>query len=326
MKIEFLKNSALLALATAMVVTALPAQAAESDAGNWRFRADRAAEHQAERAQQPQRAEGNGGRSSYRPAPQAAPQAAQSIDPPQVAQREQRGGRGDGGGWRGNDGGGQRDGRQGGWQGRQQQGQPQPQWQERPRAQPQQPQTQQPQAQPGWRGDRGQGGEVRREDGQRWGQRGTDQRPGETRQWRGGEQRGDYRRDDRRDGNRGGTWSQNRDQYQYRDDRRGDHRQWNRTWRQDRRYDWNSYRRSNRSTFNLGIYYSPYRSYSYRRMGIGVVLQSLFYSNRYWINDPWQYRLPEVYGPYRWVRYYDDVLLVDIYSGEVVDVIYDFFW
>ena len=31
-------------------------------------------------------------------------------------------------------------------------------------------------------------------------------------------------------------------------------------------------------------------------------------------------------GPYRWVRYYDDALLVDIYSGEVVDVIYDFFW
>ena len=31
-------------------------------------------------------------------------------------------------------------------------------------------------------------------------------------------------------------------------------------------------------------------------------------------------------GPYRWVRYYDDVLLVDIYSGEVVDVIHDFFW
>ena len=33
-----------------------------------------------------------------------------------------------------------------------------------------------------------------------------------------------------------------------------------------------------------------------------------------------------LYGPYRWVRYYDDVLLVDVYSGEVVDVIYDFFW
>ena len=49
-------------------------------------------------------------------------------------------------------------------------------------------------------------------------------------------------------------------------------------------------------------------------------------SDRYWIQDPWQYRLPQVYGPYRWVRYYDDVLLVDIYSGEVVDVIHNFFW
>jgi len=26
------------------------------------------------------------------------------------------------------------------------------------------------------------------------------------------------------------------------------------------------------------------------------------------------------------VRYYDDVVLVDTYTGEVVDVIYDFFW
>ncbi|WP_409574764.1 RcnB family protein [Sphingopyxis sp. PET50] len=32
------------------------------------------------------------------------------------------------------------------------------------------------------------------------------------------------------------------------------------------------------------------------------------------------------YGGYRWVRYYNDALLVDTYSGEVVDVIYDFFW
>nr|WP_269748161.1 RcnB family protein [Alteripontixanthobacter muriae] len=61
-------------------------------------------------------------------------------------------------------------------------------------------------------------------------------------------------------------------------------------------------------------------------MNIGIQLGSAFYGSRYWINDPWQYRLPEVYGPYRWTRYYDDVLLVNIYTGEVVDVIYDFFW
>ena len=72
--------------------------------------------------------------------------------------------------------------------------------------------------------------------------------------------------------------------------------------------------------------YVPYRNWSYRRISVGFTLGSLFYGSRYWINDPWRYRLPEVYGPYRWVRYYDDVLLVDMYSGQVVDVIYDFFW
>ncbi|MDB5726384.1 MAG: hypothetical protein JWQ16_3138, partial [Novosphingobium sp.] len=66
--------------------------------------------------------------------------------------------------------------------------------------------------------------------------------------------------------------------------------------------------------------------WSYRRLGIGFTLQPLFYSNNYWINDPGNYRLPEAYGPYRWVRYYDDALLVDIYSGRVVDVINAFFW
>jgi hypothetical protein len=36
--------------------------------------------------------------------------------------------------------------------------------------------------------------------------------------------------------------------------------------------------------------------------------------------------LPAAYGSYRWVRYYDDVLLVDVRNGRVVDVIRDFFW
>lgn len=104
-------------------------------------------------------------------------------------------------------------------------------------------------------------------------------------------------------------------------------RNWDRNgWRRDTRYDWQGYRDRNRSAYRIGRYYAPYQNYSYRRLGIGFSLGSMFYGNRYWINDPWQYRLPAVYGPYRWVRYYDDVVLVDIYSGEVVDVIYDFFW
>ena len=92
------------------------------------------------------------------------------------------------------------------------------------------------------------------------------------------------------------------------------------------RYDWQRYRLGNRSIFRLGRYYAPYRDYRYRRLSIGARIGNLFFGSRYWINDPGRYRLPAVYGPYRWVRYYDDVLLVDIYSGEVVDVIHDFFW
>lgn len=148
----------------------------------------------------------------------------------------------------------------------------------------------------------------------------------------------DGRREGYRDGSRSGTWWEGgrdrRSNDDWRRDRRGDdrqgyrgdHRRWDRDWRRDRRYDWNSYRRYNRNSFSIGLYYAPYRNYSYSRLSIGYFLDSLFLSNRYWINDPWQYRLPEVYGPYRWVRYYNDVVLVDVYTGEVVDVIHDFFW
>ena len=57
-----------------------------------------------------------------------------------------------------------------------------------------------------------------------------------------------------------------------------------------------------------------------------MTLSSLLFAQNYWIADPYSYRLPDAYGPYRWVRYYDDALLVDVYSGEVVDAMYDFFW
>ena len=117
-----------------------------------------------------------------------------------------------------------------------------------------------------------------------------------------------------------------RDQRQWRNERR-DYRRWDRRgWRNDRRYDWQRYRVANRRLYTLGRYYAPYRDHSYRRFNIGFTISNVFFGSRYWISDPWRYRLPTVYGPYRWVRYYDDVLLVDTYSGEVVDVIYDFFW
>ena len=149
--------------------------------------------------------------------------------------------------------------------------------------------------------------------------------------------RGDGDRYDRRDNDDrrydGNRWDRRDGDRRYGDRRydngRGygrDHNRWDRDWRRDNRYDWQSYRSRYSSHYRLPSYYSPYRDWNYRRLSIGFSLWPLFYSERYWINDPWYYRLPDVYGPYRWVRYYDDALLVDIGTGEVVDVIENFFW
>ena len=176
----------------------------------------------------------------------------------------------------------------------------------------------------------GYGSDGRR--GSRTERSGTERRTGAD-VWRNDTRRDDrretWRRDDdhrgdsrySRDRSYGGdSWNRNRGSYGQ------DYRRWDNRWRDNHRYNWYSYRRTNPSIYRLGSYYSPYRNYSYRRLSVGFFLDSLFFSSRYWINDPWQYRLPDVYGPYRWVRYYDDALLVNVYSGEVVDVINDFFW
>lgn len=161
----------------------------------------------------------------------------------------------------------------------------------------------------------------RRDGGQQWG----GQQWGGQRQWRGEYRDGQlspfgrsggagyYRQPEYRGGNFG-----------YRYDPRGGG--WDRDWRRDQRYDWQRYRYANRSLFQVGRYYPPYGySYGYNRFSIGVVLGSAFFGSNYWINDPYAYRLPAAYEPYRWVRYYNDVLLIDVRSGYVVDVIYDFF-
>lgn len=143
--------------------------------------------------------------------------------------------------------------------------------------------------------------------------------------------RRDYRQDRRDDqrwnDNRGvvGNWNNGR---RYDDRTRWSNQQrWNQGWRQDRRYDWNSYRNRYGNQYRLGRYYAPRGwDYGYRRFSVGIVLSSLLYSNSYWLNDPYAYRLPPAYGTLRWIRYYDDALLVDIRDGYVVDVIHDFFW
>lgn len=134
-------------------------------------------------------------------------------------------------------------------------------------------------------------------------------------------------RDGDQDGDRDGDrdWRRDRDgDRDWRGDRHGRHR-WDRDWRRDHRYDWSSYRNRYRSLFRLGRYYDPY-GWGYRRFSIGFSLWPSYYGSSFWLDDPWRYRLPPAYGPYRWIRYYDDALLVNIYTGHVVDVIHNVFW
>lgn len=96
-------------------------------------------------------------------------------------------------------------------------------------------------------------------------------------------------------------------------------------WRRDRRYDWRSHRDRYGDRFRLGWYHDPF-GWGHRQWVIGSSIRPSYWGESYWLRDPWQWRLPSVAGPYRWIRYYDDVLLVDLRSGRVVDVIAGFFW
>jgi len=310
MKLTFITSGAVAALAASLALTAVPASARPNDNNSqWQSRHGGSGDSGEHR--------GRAGGEERAPAPQAAPQAQAPV---QVRQE------------RGNWG-----------QSRQQQPQAAQQQQARRQARQEQQRTFTPQAGQERRADarterRGGNwqGQRQAQPAETWSQRiqrnGTYSDPNRNtsyrdssrdndRNWR--DRRNGSDRNDRNDRNWRDQQRSGNDRWQ-RNDR--DHRQWDRNWRSNNQYDWQRYRQYNRNAFHVGRYYAPYRDYSYRRLGIGFSLDPLFFGQDYWIGNPGYYRLPDVYGPYRWVRYYDDALLVDIYSGEVVDVIYDFFW
>jgi len=168
--------------------------------------------------------------------------------------------------------------------------------------------------------------ERRRDDRQNWNDNRGDRRD-DRRDWR----------DDRGRDNRGNGYAYGRGDDRGRGPDRGwDNRGrgnnwnnggWNNGWRNDNRYNWQGYRSSNRNLYRMPRYAAP-RGYArgYSRWSAGSRIQPYFYGQNYWINDPYRYRLPPAYGGYRWVRYYDDVALVDIRSGLIADIIYSFFY
>ena len=101
-------------------------------------------------------------------------------------------------------------------------------------------------------------------------------------------------------------------------DEREDVRDARRELREDRR----DYRQDRRGQHSRGYtrYQAPYRNWSYRPVYQGYQLQPNYYGQRYYAPG---YRSQ---GHSRWVRYGDDLLLVNTRTGRVIQVRHNYYW
>lgn len=103
-------------------------------------------------------------------------------------------------------------------------------------------------------------------------------------------------REDRRDAFRDGNWGRN---------------------------DWRQYRNTNRDFYRGGNWRADFR---YQQFRPGWRINRGFYDQRFFINDFNRFHLPRPGFNQRWVRHYNDVLLVDTRRGFVVDVLRGFYF
>jgi Ni/Co efflux regulator RcnB len=88
---------------------------------------------------------------------------------------------------------------------------------------------------------------------------------------------------------------------------------YHRSWTASRRYRW------------TGSYVRPAGWY-YRRWTLGAFLPAMFFAQQYWIANYMVFALDPPPTGTVWVRYGSDALLVDRYSGEVIQVVYGIFY
>ena len=77
--------------------------------------------------------------------------------------------------------------------------------------------------------------------------------------------------------------------------------------------------------FHAGTY-NPPAGWHPRRWHFGEFLPRAFFIREYWITNFWFFGLFPPPPGLVWVRVGDDALLVDTYTGEVVEVVYDVFF
>ena len=88
--------------------------------------------------------------------------------------------------------------------------------------------------------------------------------------------------------------------------------------------DWRDYRARHPDHYRGPAWAGP-RGYRWRPVNVGYRFEPAFYERRYWV-DPYRYHLRPVHGWQRWVRYGNDVVLIDIRTGRVLAVESSFFF
>ena len=68
------------------------------------------------------------------------------------------------------------------------------------------------------------------------------------------------------------------------------------------------------------------QGWGYRRWEVGAFLPPVFLASDYWYADWDLIGLSPPPPDYQWVRYGPDLLLVELTTGEVIDVVYDVFY
>jgi Ni/Co efflux regulator RcnB len=99
-------------------------------------------------------------------------------------------------------------------------------------------------------------------------------------------------------------------------------------WNQrPRNFDRGSYQRNVAATarFHYGSYDRPSGWY-YRRWAYGDTLPSVFWARNYWLTSWWMFDLAVPPYGYEWVRYGDDALLINVDTGQILQVDYGVFY
>ena len=94
-----------------------------------------------------------------------------------------------------------------------------------------------------------------------------------------------------------------------------------------RNFDRGSYQRNATASarFHYGSYNAP-RGYHYQRWSYGEYLPSMYWARDYWLTSWWLFDLAIPPYGYEWVRYGDDALLVNVYTGQILQVDYGVFY